>query len=80
MNFCPHMIPAGMVGHPIYNHFKTHFVCKVCEAFKIGQCTKFVTDAGVIAAGVLTPQTTLFILFRNGCNWHKPQGANAHLL
>src|SRR5450631_1914642 len=78
MFYCPSVIPPGMVGHPVDQHFETQLVCFVYQPLKIFYRTELRIYAYIIGAGIITSegsQTSQPAYRRNG---HEPEHFNAH--
>src|SRR5690606_24332618 len=77
---CPHMVPARMVGHPVYNDFKTHTMRLFNKIFKIFQGAKFRVYRSVIRGSILAAQAAFLVFLCDGSDWHKPEGFHTHIL
>src|ERR1700730_13001626 len=76
--FCPGMVPGGMIGHPVDQHFKSNSMSLFYQSFKIVHCSEFRINGFMIFYRIITAQASDPFYLANGMNGHEPQSLHSH--
>ena len=68
----PRMIPSGVVGHPVQDHFHAKCVCAVDEAAQLHRCAEFRIDPAVVLHRVRTAERALAVFDPDRMHRHQP--------
>ena len=79
MAFDQRIIPCGVVGDPIDDHFHAHALRGVHEGLEVLQCAKLGVDAEIIFDRIGAAQRAFALFFANRVDRHQPENIHAQI-